>query len=178
MDYGISSQQLAVICALSDGASVSAAAEQAGVHRNTINNWRRNSPYFQKALADAQYDRALLFRERAEALAELAFQAIHEILTNPKTPPSVRLRAALAIMQAAVTPPEQKKQVELEIQEIAVAASQTGTGGRTATAPPATAAVHKNAQPGAVNSGNPNRHSAHTPPNPAQECTTGGFHPN
>jgi len=48
MDFGLSHQQLAVICALSGGATAIAAAEQAGVHRNTINNWRRNSPPFQK----------------------------------------------------------------------------------------------------------------------------------
>jgi len=112
-DYGLSVQQLDVINALSRGASMSDAADEAGIHRNTIAVWRRNSLPFQHALADAQYDRALLFRERAEAAADLAFATIHEILADPSTPPSVRLKAALAIIQLATTPPPPKQQIEL-----------------------------------------------------------------
>lgn len=120
MDYGISSQQFEVICALSSGATMTAAAEQAGIHRNTINNWRRNSPPFQNALAHAQYDRALLVREQIEEHLDLAFQALRDLLADPKTPASIRLKAALAIIQTAATPPEPKKQIELEIQKIVV----------------------------------------------------------
>ena len=57
-DSLISSQQLQVIMALSEGMSATAASAQAGVHRNTIANWRRNSLPFRESLADAQYDRA------------------------------------------------------------------------------------------------------------------------
>jgi uncharacterized protein YchJ len=95
-DYGLTSQQFTVICALSNGATAAGAAEQAGVHRNTIANWRRNTLPFQYALAHAQYDRALLFREKSEALADLA------------------------ILQIVSTPPEPKKQVTLEIEKIKV----------------------------------------------------------
>jgi len=38
----LSPQQIIVIDALSDGVNVTDAAAQAGVHRNTIANWRRN----------------------------------------------------------------------------------------------------------------------------------------
>ena len=141
MDYGITAQQLAVICALSGGASLTAAAAEAGVHRNTVHNWRRNSHYFQQALSEAQYDRALHFREKAEALADLALKTIQDLLTDPKTPASVRLRAALAIIQTAVTPPEPKKQVELEFQTVSVTTSPTMANGQH-TSPP----VHNNAQ--------------------------------
>src|ERR1700733_3429390 len=120
-DYGLSPQQLAVICALSGGATMTAAAEQAGVHRNTINNWRRNLLYFQHALADAQYDRAMLFREKAEDLVDLAIQTVHDLLANPNTPASVRLKAALAIIQTASTPPLPKKQIELNIETVELA---------------------------------------------------------
>src|SRR5690349_9412817 len=111
-------QQLAVISALSTGATVTAAAEEAGVHRTTINNWRRDSVPFKVALNDAQYDRALYFRERCEALFDLAVTAIQEILADPKTPPSVRLRAAQAITQMAVAPPAPKKPIELAITDL------------------------------------------------------------
>ena len=120
LDYGLSQQQLTVICALSSGATLTGAAQQAGVHRNTITNWRRNLLPFQQALSDAQYDRALYFREQMENLAGDAIETIREILDDPQAPASVRLRAALAVMQTAATPPAPKKQVQLEIEKIVV----------------------------------------------------------
>ncbi len=119
-DLVLSTQQLAVICALSSGATMTDAAEQAGVHRNTIANWRRNALPFQYALAHAQYERALVFREKAEALADLAIGTIQAILTDPKAPAGVRLKAALAILQTASTPPEPKRQLLLEFEKIKV----------------------------------------------------------
>jgi hypothetical protein len=88
-DYGVSPQQFDVICALSSGATITAAAEAAGIHRNTIVNWRRNSPPFQHAFAHAQYDRALFFREKTEGLVDLAFQTLQAILVDPGTPAAV-----------------------------------------------------------------------------------------
>ena len=101
---------------------MTAAAEQAGVHRNTINNWRRNLLPFQHALADAQYDRAILLPRKASGRprVDLAIQTLHDLLADPKTPASVRLKAALAIIQTATTPPPPKKQIELDIEKIAV----------------------------------------------------------
>jgi SEC-C motif len=122
-DYGLSAQQLAVICALSSGATMTAAAEESGIHRNTINNWRRNLLPFQQAFASAQYDKAILFREKLEGLVDLALQTIRDILTDPKAPAGVRLKAALAIVNTAITPPEPKKQIELDIERVAVAPS-------------------------------------------------------
>ena len=118
MDYGLTQTQLTVITALSGGASTLTAAAEAGIHRNTIFNWRRNCLSFQHALAHAHYDRALAVREKAEDLLDLSTQTIRNILEDPKAPASVRLRAALAILQTAITPPEPKKQVMLEIEKI------------------------------------------------------------
>jgi hypothetical protein len=70
-----------------------------------VHYWRRSSPPFCAALAHAQYDRALLHREQAQALAPDAFYAIRQILNDQRTAPSVRLRAALAIVAVATTPP-------------------------------------------------------------------------
>ena len=157
MNYALTPQQLAVLCALSSGVTTLTAAEQAGVHRNTINNWRRNSLPFQRALADAQYDRALHFRESIEDLVDLAVKSLHELLTDPKTPPSVRLKAALAIISTASTPPEPKKQIELIME----------TANEIADAPTPSIPVHKDVQPAAP------MHNAAQPPatpvhNPAQ----------
>ena len=141
LDYGLSQQQLAVICALSSGATLTDAAQQAGVHRNTINNWRRNLLPFQQALSDAQYDRALYFREKMENLADQAVETIRDILDNPEAPASVRLRAALAVMQTATAPPPPKKQVQLDIEKIVVQPDPTPV------TDPAPESLHKNAQP-------------------------------
>jgi hypothetical protein len=119
-DFGLSNQQLSVICALSSGATTTDAAEQAGVHRNTISNWRRNQLPFQYALAHAQYDRAMLYREKAEALADAAIQTIQQILTDSNAPAGVRLKAALAILETVSTPPPPKKQVMLDIEKVKI----------------------------------------------------------
>jgi transposase-like protein len=74
-DAALSRQQQQVIDALSDGASSTEAAALAGVHRNTIANWRRKSLFFREPLADAQYNRALLFRDKTEHRLDLALEA-------------------------------------------------------------------------------------------------------
>lgn len=103
----LSSAQDQVLAALSTGASLSEAAAAAAVHRNTVGNWRRSSFVFQNALAHAQYDRILQVREQAEALAGDALKTIRQILGDANAAPSVRLKAALAILQQASTlPPE------------------------------------------------------------------------
>ena len=91
-----------VIDALSGGANLTDAAAAAGVHCNTVAYWRRNVPPFQAALQQAESDRDLLFRERAVELADLAFASLREILADPKSSPSVRLRAAIFIIQTAL----------------------------------------------------------------------------
>jgi hypothetical protein len=144
IDYGLSTQQLAVICALSSGATAAAAADQAGVHRNTVLNWRRNSLPFQYGLANAQYDRALYFRERIEAEFDLAVECLHQILADPKAPASVRLKAALSVVNLATTPPVPKKEVHLDIERIvSTTHPEPVTLDQLKPAPP----VHNDAQP-------------------------------
>jgi hypothetical protein len=114
-DAALSPEQFLVINALSEGVNMTDAAAQAGIHRNTIANWRRNSLPFRESLADAQYDRALLVREKAEDRLDLALEAIDAILNDPKTPASVRLKAALFIVEKASAPPPPRTYAPLEI---------------------------------------------------------------
>jgi transposase-like protein len=104
-DETLTTEQLAVINALAEGMNMTDAAAQAGVHRNTIANWRRNSISFRDALADAQYDRAQLCRDKAEEMLDRAFQALDSVLADPKSSPSVRLKAALFIIEKVIAPP-------------------------------------------------------------------------
>jgi transposase-like protein len=120
LDHGLSPKQVEVINALSAGATITGAAAQVGVHRNTISLWRRNLIHFQQALTHAEYDRAIYFREKTEALADLAVDALRRALTDEKTPAGTRVRAALAILNTITSPPEPKKQIMLDIQKLRV----------------------------------------------------------
>ena len=120
-DKLLTPEQLTVVNALTDGLNSTDAAAQAGVHRNTIANWRRNSSFFRDALADAQYDRALLFRDKTEEMLDYALEAIKSVLTDPKASPSARLKAALYIVEKATTPPAPKQPVPLDMPEIHIA---------------------------------------------------------
>jgi hypothetical protein len=117
-DFELSPRQIEVIDALSNGASMTAAADQAGLHRNTIANWRRSHLAFQSALIHARHDRALFYREKVEDLAGLAIESLRDALSNPETPPSVRVRAALSILNTITTPPEPQRALRVEIGSI------------------------------------------------------------
>ncbi|MDQ6678242.1 MAG: SEC-C metal-binding domain-containing protein [Acidobacteriota bacterium] len=101
----LSPAQEQVIALLSEGRTVSAAAEAAGIHRNTISLWHRTVPVFERALAAAHYDRTLLWRDLAESHIELAISTIRDLIADPKIPASVRLRASLALLSRAATAP-------------------------------------------------------------------------
>ena len=86
-----------VLAHIANGATHSAAAASAGVHRNTVHNWH-NSPAFCQALAQAQYQNACFWHDQAKALAQTAMDTLRALLANPDTRDSVRLKAALAIL--------------------------------------------------------------------------------
>jgi preprotein translocase subunit SecA len=108
-DSALAAPQLKVVDALLNGANLNAAADQAGVHRNTIAYWRHTSPAFEAALRDAQNDRADMLHEEAVARAELAFGALEQILQDPKSSTSARLRAAIFILSHALPSPAKER---------------------------------------------------------------------
>ncbi len=93
-----------VLALISAGSTATAAAEAAGVHRNTVANWQRSSPAFRKALNQASYDQVLFWREQAQQLATSALDTIRAILDDPAAPMGTRLRAAMAILDRASAP--------------------------------------------------------------------------
>jgi len=88
--------QQRVIALLSAGSTTTAAAQFAGVHRNTVGNWLR-SPTFRDALIETRRDQDLAWREQARSLAGQALGAIQAVLADPQAPAAVRLDAALAV---------------------------------------------------------------------------------
>jgi hypothetical protein len=96
----LTSTQQQVLALIAAGSTARAAADAAGVHRNTVANWLCLSE-FRQAVAQAQYDKALFFREQAESLAAEAHNAIRAMLADPAVPAGVRLKAALAMIDRA-----------------------------------------------------------------------------
>ena len=85
------------------GSTIASAADQLAIHRNTIGNWLRSSN-FRQALEFACLDQSIFWRDHAHQMAADALAAIQAILTDPKTPAAVRLRAALPILDKASAP--------------------------------------------------------------------------
>jgi transposase-like protein len=102
----LSTPQLQIVALLASGVSVSAAAAQAGVHRSTVHNWRLRDPLFARELDRARECHAAEVRSQMESLASQALETLHSILTGPNTSDSVRLKAALAVLQAVPAVPQ------------------------------------------------------------------------
>jgi AcrR family transcriptional regulator len=79
--------------------SVSAAARAAGVHRTTIHHWQRTSKEFSAAVDQARREFTESLADDMLDLAWAAIRALEDLISNPKTPPAVRLKAALAVLQ-------------------------------------------------------------------------------
>ena len=85
------------------GSTMASAADQLAIHRNTIGNWLRSSN-FRQALELACLDQSIFWRDHAHQMAADALAAIQAILTDPKSPAAVPLRAALATLDKAPAP--------------------------------------------------------------------------
>ncbi len=134
-------QVLALIAA---GVTVTGAAREAGIHRNTVGNWLRSSPAFRLGLHQAHYNQSLHWREQSELLAGNAFAALHEIIDNPRASSSARIKAALAIIKLADAPlnpyPDSTGQIETPLDP----------GDYEPPPPPESEKVHNSAQSPAV----------------------------
>jgi hypothetical protein len=100
----LSEAQQLVLTQLASGKTINEAAAAANVHRNTIANWRRSSEAFRNHWHTMQYEQAMHWRDEMQSLAPAAIETLQDLLTDPKTPPSVRLRAALAVLDKVSAP--------------------------------------------------------------------------
>ena len=90
--------QQQVLDLLSSGTSVGEAARQAGIHRNTIANWRRDSSAFRDCATYAQQRQAAHWRDELQTLAPIAMRTLRQTMTGDGASAGVRLRAALAVL--------------------------------------------------------------------------------
>ena len=93
--------QLQVLASISAGSTATAAAQQAGVHRNTVANWLRSNE-FRSALHRARAEKSLLYQDQAEALAAEAIGGLRSMMQDTNLPAMVRLRATTALLEYAV----------------------------------------------------------------------------
>ena len=96
--------QQKVLYHLAQGDSITATAQATGVHRNTIANWRRDLPTFNHALDEAVRERALFFQVKLGDLIPKAIEVLSTILHNESASPSIRLRAAVAVLKLSSEP--------------------------------------------------------------------------
>jgi hypothetical protein len=94
----LSPVQAQVVAALAQGRTITTAAAEAGVHRNTIHNWF-HEPAFKTAAEEAQREYAEILSDTMRHLAARALETLANVLDDPKASPAVRLKAALAILQ-------------------------------------------------------------------------------
>jgi hypothetical protein len=95
----LSPVQAQVIAALAQGRTATDAARDAGIHRTTIHHWVRTEPLFKTSLQEAQREYVETLHDGMRNLAARAVETLRNLLDDPKTPPSVRLRTALAVLQ-------------------------------------------------------------------------------
>jgi hypothetical protein len=103
-DSTLTAQQNRIINLLAAGNSVTEAAAQEEIHRNTIGYWRRTQPNFARELEFAIREQRLYWHEQATRLAPQALAVINDTLTNPGSSPALRFRAAALILKLATDP--------------------------------------------------------------------------
>src|ERR1700680_3618076 len=95
----LSPVQAQVIAALAQGRTATDAARDAGIHRTTIHHWSRTEPLFKTSLQEAQREYVETLQDGMRDLAARAVETLRNLLDDPNTPPAVRLRTALAVLQ-------------------------------------------------------------------------------
>ena len=97
-DSELSPKQLAVISSLIAGCTVTEAAEAVGVDRSTIHRWLSSDAAF---IADYNRQRLDLVNSqqaRLRTLSDKSLSVLEKLLDDEQVSPSVRLRAAMAIV--------------------------------------------------------------------------------
>jgi hypothetical protein len=98
--------QSRVLQALAKGATMTAAAAASNLHRSTLYLWIKTQPAFNIGVRDARTECYRDLCERRQEMHDLAWSTLRSLLADPDTPASVRLRAALAVLNNGFKSPE------------------------------------------------------------------------
>ena len=96
--WTLTPQQAEIVHALSQGATITAAAQASGLHRTTVYNWLKTQPAFESAVEQARADYILTLRDDLKSMSCLALSTLRSILETSDIPAAVRLKAALAVL--------------------------------------------------------------------------------
>lgn len=96
----LSAKQRQALPLLIFGKTISAVAREIGVSRVTLSRWVNQDAKFKAALNRARSEIHAAHADRMRSLSLRAFDVLEELL-QPETPAYVRLRAALAVIDAA-----------------------------------------------------------------------------
>ena len=96
----LTTPQQKVLALIASGFTATAAAEQAGVHRNTVANWLRIDE-FRSALVRAREEKEILYWDEAETLAAFGIANLRRLAVDTSVPASVQLKATVALMDFA-----------------------------------------------------------------------------
>ena len=97
----ISPNQQKVLALITAGLTATAAAKQAGVHRNTIGNWL-DTEQFKEALQAARAQKELLYWDQAEALVALAIANLIRLMYDSTISAAARVKATVALFDHAM----------------------------------------------------------------------------
>jgi hypothetical protein len=104
----LATRKAEVITALVRGATVTDATKQANVDPTTFYLWRKSDATFQAELNRAKQEQMDGIRAQLREMADTAVSTIREMMIGDYVPPSVRLKASLAVLQSIGTlTPEQ-----------------------------------------------------------------------
>jgi hypothetical protein len=95
--------QVRAIGAPLGGSTVTDAAKSAGVSRATVHRWLSEDPDFMAAYNMARREATEALRQRLRGMGLEAVEGA--LLTDRDTPPTVRLRAAMEVLEVATSPP-------------------------------------------------------------------------
>ena len=96
----LTAQQQQVLALIASGFNFTTAAAHAGVHRNTVTNWLKTE-IFREALEQARLEKQILYWDEAETLVAEVIHDLRNLSHDPAVPPSIRLKAMLALLQHA-----------------------------------------------------------------------------
>ena len=99
-DPTLAPAQRLALNALIGGATMTDAARAAGVDRSTVYRWLDGVPGFVAELNRGRLEQAQTLRAELRGLATDAVRTLRELVTSDATGEAVRLRAALAVLQA------------------------------------------------------------------------------
>lgn len=93
----LSPRQTALIVSLVSGGDIASACVDAGIARRTGHRWLKE-PAFAAALRSAETEVLTATSRRLALLGARAVQVLSDVLDDPEAPPTVRVRAADAVL--------------------------------------------------------------------------------